>query len=114
SETVAERLNSRSRLQFFVKTDDKYKLTEKGEELYHKLLESLKAKNKEDVIKILNTLHKMSNEHLIALTYFLYPETTEKSTIKEDINKIIESLKERGKKRFKVERQGNEVTIEIL
>jgi hypothetical protein len=43
----------------------------------------------------------------------LYPETIENSTIKEDINKIIESLKEKGKKNFKVQREGNEVTIEI-
>jgi len=59
----------------------------------------------------LDTLHKMSNENLIALTYFLYPETTEKSTIKAD--KVTESLKEKGKKNFKVEREGNQVTIEI-
>ena len=45
SETVAERLNSRSRTQFFIKDDDKYKLTEQGKELYYKLLEQLKAKN---------------------------------------------------------------------
>ena len=54
-------------------------------------------------MKVLDTLYKMSNEKLIALTYFLYPETTEKSTIKE-----------KGKKNFKVQRKGNEVTIEIL
>ncbi len=65
-------------------------------------------------MKVLDTLHKMSNENLIALTYFLYPETTdEKSTIKEDINKVIETLKEKGKKNFRVKREGNEVTIEI-
>jgi len=113
SETVAERLNSRSKTQFFVKIDNKYKLTEQGKELYYKLLEQLRAKNREDVVKVLDTLHKMSNENLITLTYFLYPETTEKSTIKEDINKVIGSLKEKGKKNFKVEREGNEVTIEI-
>ena len=111
SETVAERLNSRSKTQFFVKIDNKYKLTEQGKELYYKLLEQLRAKNREDVVKVLDTLHKMSNENLIALAYFLYPETTEKSTVKD---KVIESLKEKGKKNFKVEREGNEVTIEIL
>jgi hypothetical protein len=113
SETVAERLNSRSRTQFFVKDDDEYKLTEQGKELYYKLLEQLKAKKMEDTVKILDTLHKMSSKNLIALTYFLYPETTEKSTIKEDVNKVIESLKEKGKNDFKVKREGNEVTIEI-
>ena len=113
SETVAERLNSRSKAQFFVKIGNEYKLTEQGKELYYKLLEWLKAKNMEDAVKVLDTLHKMSNKKLIALTYFLYPETIENSTIKEDINKIIESLKEKGKKNFKLQREGNEVTIEI-
>ena len=113
SETVAERLKSRSRIHFFVKNGNEYKLTEQGKELYYKLLEQLKAKNMEDVVKVLDTLHKMSNENLIALTYFLYPETTEKSTIKGDVNKVIESLKEKGKKGFKVGREGNEITIEI-
>jgi len=113
SEIVAERLNSRSRTQFFVKDGDEYKLTEQGKELYYKLLEQLKAKKMEDIVKILDTLHKMSSKNLIALTYFLYPETIEKSIIKEDVNKVIESLKEKGKKDFKVKREGNEVTIEI-
>ena len=103
SEAVAERLHSRSKLPFFVKVNRMYKLTEQGKELYYKLLEQLSTKNREDVVKVLDTLHKMSNENLIALTYFLYPETTEKSTIKE-----------KGKKNFKVQRKGNEVTIEIL
>lgn len=94
-----------------VKQQSSRSITEKEEEVRHKLLEQLKAKNMEDIIDI---LEKMSNDELIALTYFLYPEIIEKSAIKEDINKIIDSLKERGKKHFKVERQGNEITIEIL
>jgi Na+/phosphate symporter len=113
SETVAERLNSRSKTQFFVKIGDEYKLTEQGKELYYKLLEQLRAKNREDVVDVLNALHKMPDENLLALMFFLYPETIEeKSTINEDVNKIIESLKEKGKRNFKVEREGNEVTIE--
>jgi hypothetical protein len=113
SEIVAERLNSRSRIQFFVKDGDEYKLTEQGKELYYKLLEQLKTKKMEDIVKVLDALHKMPTKDLTALTYFLYPETTEKSAIKEDINKVIEALKEKGKKDFKIERKGNEVTIEI-
>jgi len=112
SEIVAERLNSKSRTQFFVKNGDEYKLTEQGKELYYKLLEQLKAKKMENIVKILAMFHKMSTKELIALTYFLYPETIEKSIIKEDVNKVIESLKEKGKKNFKVKREGNEVIIE--
>ena len=98
-------------LETVVKQQSSRSITEKEAEVRHKLLEQLKAKNMEDIIDI---LEKMSNDELIALTYFLYPEIIEKSAIKGDINKIIESLKERGKKHFKVERQGNEITIEIL
>ena len=112
SETVAERLNSRSRTPFFVKNGGEYKLTEQGKELYYKLLEQLKAKKMEDIVKVLDALHKMSSKNLIALTYFLYPEASGKSATKEDVNKVIESLKEKGKD-FKVKREGNEVTIEI-
>jgi thiamine kinase-like enzyme len=107
SETVAERLNSRSETQFFVKIDNKYKLTEQGKELYYELLEQLRAKNRDDVVALLNALSRMSNKNLLALTYFLYPETTEKSTTEDDINKIIQSLKEKGKKNFKVKREGS-------
>ena len=72
SETVAERLNSRSRLQFFVKVGNKYKLTEKGEELYNKLLEWFKTKNMENIVKMLDVFHKMSDKDLDALVRFLY------------------------------------------
>jgi len=102
SETVAERLSSRSTLPFFVKVNRTYKLTEQGRELYYKLLEQLRAKNREEVVKLLDILHRMSNKKLTALTYFLYPETTENSTVE-----LFE------KKGFKVEREGSEVTVEI-
>jgi len=102
SETVVERLSSRSKLPFFVKVNRTYKLTEQGRELYYKLLEQLRAKNREEVVKLLDILHRMSNKKLTALTYFLYPETTENSTVE-----LFE------KKGFKVEREGSEVTIEI-
>jgi len=113
SEAVAERLNSRSNAQIFAKIDNKYKLTEQGREIYYELLDQLRAKNREDVVALLNALRKMSNKNLLALTYFLYPETYEKSGIKDDVNKIIESLKEKGKKNFKFKREDNKITIEI-
>jgi len=113
SEEVAERLNSRLNSQIFVKVDNKYKLTEQGKEIYYELLQQLRAKNMDDVVALLNVLHNMSSKKLLALTYFLYPETSEKSATDENINKVIEYLKEKGKKNFKVEREGNEVTIEF-
>jgi hypothetical protein len=114
SETIAERLNSTARSQFFTKSANMYELTGKGKEVYYKLLEKLKTNKKENIIKILTILRKISVSDILALTYFLYPETTEKSIIRSDIIKTIETLKEMGKKYFKVEKHGDEIVIEIL
>lgn len=81
------------------------------EELYYTLLEQLRAENEEDVAKVLETLHKTSNENLIALACFLYPEL---AICDEKTSKLIEALKEKGKKNFIAKREGNEVTVEIL
>ena len=55
-----------------------------------------------------------SDKNLIALMYFLYPEIGRELSNKEEIDKIIESLKEKAKQHFRVRREGNEVNIEIL
>jgi len=55
-----------------------------------------------------------SDKNLIALMYFLYPEIVRELPNKEEIDKIIESLKEKAKQHFRVRREGNEVNIEIL
>jgi len=67
---------------------------------------------KEEILKVLADLkHKMSEDEYNAVLSFLFPEDFPPN---EDINKVIESIKEKGKKYFKVERKGNEVVIEIL
>ena len=58
--------------------------------------------------------NKTSDKNLIALMYFLYPEIGKELPNKEEIDKIIESLKEKAKQHFRVRREGNEVDIEIL
>ena len=78
------------------------------------------VKNREDIRKVLDkldelgVLNKISDKNLTAMIYFLYPEVAENSTDKEEIDKIIESLKEKAKQYFRVKREGNDVTIEIL
>ena len=78
------------------------------------------TKNREDIRKVLDkldelgVLNKMSERNLTAMIYFLYPEVAENSTDKEEIDKIIESLKEKSKQYFRVKRESNGVTIEIL
>ncbi len=81
-----------------------------GNRQIHKLLEKLKVNNEGDTEIILDVLSKMPKEQLDTLYNFLYPE---EFTANQDVNKLIEMLKEKGKKYFRVERKGNEVTIEI-
>jgi len=53
-EDVSERLNSMSRIPFWIKVNYKYRLTELGRKTYDKLIELLKEKQMVDVLKILN------------------------------------------------------------
>ena len=53
-EDVAERLNSMSRIPFWIKINYRYKLNELGKIAYDKLIEKLKEKNREDILKILD------------------------------------------------------------
>ena len=52
-EDVAERLNSRSMIAFYIRVNYKYRLTELGIKTYNKLIEKLKEKQREDILKIL-------------------------------------------------------------
>ena len=53
-EDISEKLNSRSRISFWIKRDYKYKLTELGRKTYTELIEILKKKERWDILKILN------------------------------------------------------------
>jgi len=67
---------------------------------------------REEVLKVLaNLKHKMSEDEYNAVLSFLFPEDFPPN---EDVNKVIETIKEKGKKHFKVKREGNEIVIEIL
>jgi hypothetical protein len=83
----------------------------KNEDEYHKLLEKLNVESPNDVDIILNILNKMSRDQLRALSHFLFSEDSKPD---EETNRMIESLKEKGKDYFKVERNGDDVVIEIL
>ena len=83
----------------------------KNDNEYHKLLENLNVENPNDVDIVLNILNKMSRDQLRVLYHFLFPEGSKPD---EETNRMIEALKEKGKDRFRVKRDGNEVVIEIL
>ena len=53
-EDIVERLNSMSRIPFYIKINYRYRLTELGRKTYDKLIEILRQKQRDDVLKILN------------------------------------------------------------
>ena len=53
-EDVAERLNSISRISFWIKINYRYKLNELGIIAYDFVIQKLKEKKREDILKILN------------------------------------------------------------
>jgi len=66
---------------------------------------------KEEILKILNALKdKMNKEEYEAVLSFLYPEDYPPN---EATKKIIQEMKEKGKRHFRVERKKNEIIIEI-
>jgi hypothetical protein len=106
SETIMERLQH-GYLRDIIERDPEngtYKLTEIGKKLYDFLMEKVKIKLgdiTEQFSMMLEVLRTRPTEEILAFTYFLFPETAEKSKIGEDVDKVISSLLERGKKIIK-------------
>jgi len=106
SETLAERLNSNSKMQLLTKSGKKFMLTDEGKEIYKEILEKLKEdKDKDDtqLVEILNELYKIPTEGLTKMINFLYFDGT--FSDKND--------KEKFNDRFKVERNGNDIIIDL-
>lgn len=111
SEQITEKLND-ERLGYLIsRNDKKYKLTEMGQKAYDHLLEQLKAKNKEDVAQFLESLSKLNEDDLLALTYHLFPESMIESEIKERVKKRIETLKKESPFESRIEK--DRIVIEI-
>ena len=111
SETILETLNDERLMKFIKRKNNKTELTKEGQQAYDYLLEKLKAKNREDAIKLLEALHKLSDEDLLAITYHLFPESKLESEIKERVQRRIEELKKRSTAHGRAE--GDRVVIEI-
>ena len=74
------------------------------------LLEKLKVEGDEaETLK--NVLNKMSEDEIDVLSRFLFPDGSEPDP---KTDEKIKELKEKWKGKFKVERKGNDVVIEIL
>ena len=59
-EDIAERLNSMSRVPFWIKINYRYRLTELGRKTYDIIIEKLKERKREDILKILNEFKNKS------------------------------------------------------
>jgi len=103
SETIMEQLQH-GYLRDLIEKDTKsktYKLTETGKKLYDVLVEKIKRKLgnlAEHICAVLEVLRTRPDKEVLAFTYFLFPESAEKSKIKEEVDKTISSLFERSKK----------------
>ena len=114
SETIMEKLQSSYYSDFIAKESGTYKLTEKGLNAYSILIERLKVKRREDVVKVLDKLRKLSDRQIIVLAYHLFPEYTTESRIKDDVEKQIQKLKMEAAKKVRVRKVDKDtVVIEI-
>lgn len=111
SDTLMEKVESPYNSDLITTSGNKYTLTQNGKDVYHKLLGSLDHEEKTIAMDIADTLQRMSVEKIETLVYHLFPETTDNSVIKLDIEKKIELLKK--DKRVKVTRNNDNVTIEV-
>jgi len=111
SETIYEKLYDERLWKFIRRKNDKSELTKEGQQAYDYFLEKLKTKNREDAFQLLETLHRLSDEDLLAITYHLFPESKLESEIKERVQRRIEELKKSSTAHGRVE--GDRVVIEI-
>lgn len=93
TESLLEKLEFPANRRFIKKYESKYGLTDEGKRVYFFLIDRLKAQGREDVVKILDMLRKMSDEDLLALTYYLFPEYAIESEIKKRVEKRIKTLR---------------------
>ncbi len=115
SETIMEKIEAPINRNIYNVYDNTYSLTPEGLEIYNaitqKLDNDLGHENFVENMELLDILRKMSSEELEIITYYLFPEITENSKIKERINNLISLLKSKSK--VKAGREGNNVTLTI-
>jgi uncharacterized protein YwgA len=112
SETITEKLqDARNATLFRRRGDGKYELTLMGVRAYELLMKRLAVEKGEDVPRFIETLHRMSEGELLALTYHLFPESFEESKIKGKVRVMIERFK--GKGLVKAKREGEKIVLEV-
>jgi len=114
SETIMEKLQSDFSSDIIRKETGAYALTKTGKKLYRILTKIVEKKYNisEDLLSALRT---MNNKELVALTYHLFPEYTEKSLIKDEIKRLIDKCIKEGKTMVKTKKrkEGSKYIIEM-
>ncbi|MEN3035877.1 MAG: hypothetical protein ABC588_00745 [Candidatus Methanosuratincola petrocarbonis] len=111
SETIYEKLHDESLWKFIRRQNGKSALTKEGQQAYDYLLEKLKANGKEEAIRLLEAINKLSDEDLVAISYHLFPESKLESEIKDRVERRIQELKKNSAVHAKVE--DDRIVIEI-
>ena len=111
SETITEKLQDARNEYFIDKKDNQYRLTPEGLYAYDILMNKLAIKKSEDIPRFIEILYEMNKKNLLALTYYLFPESFVESEIKEEVLTTIKQCKKRGL--LKAKREGERVIIEV-
>jgi len=111
SETITEKLQDAKNATLFRRRSGKYELTPMGARAYELLMERLRVEKGEDVPRFIETLHRMNEDELLALTYHLFPESFEESKIKDEARAMISRFKAKGL--VKARREGEKIVIEV-
>lgn len=109
-EYLMEKIQSKDQ-DMIVSDNGKYALSQRGLKAYGLVRNSMEAKKPESVV-LADALRKMSDDDLLAVSYYLYPESADKSEIKDRVNKRIEILTNK-KKILKISEENGEIIIGV-
>ncbi|MDG7000447.1 MAG: hypothetical protein JRN15_15225 [Nitrososphaerota archaeon] len=101
-EYLMEKIQS-SDLPFISNESGKYQLTPYGKLAYPKVKQRI-GETRPDLVDFADVLRSMSERDIKAVSYYLFPEFTQESEIREEVKHDIEKLLNSGKK-FRISRQ---------
>ncbi len=96
---------------FIKRQGEEYMLTEKGKEIYFLIIEKMKEKQPK-IVSFSDIIRKVSDQDILAITYFLFPEYASNSEIYDSVKRDIELLRKR-KSKFVVSKEDDDVIIAL-
>ena len=111
SETITEKLQDARNGYFINRKNNRYVLTPEGLCAYVILMDKLAVKKGEDISRFIEMLHKMREKDLLAITYYLFPESFKESEIKENVIATIRQYRDKGF--LKARKEGEKIVLEV-